>query len=86
MNGVEIKGRQVAVDWVVPKATYEASLHISEDMEDEQCEEGGTGSDIERGRKGGRKDSEVSEDDSSSGKTVMRLTDSELWRFDLQSP
>ena len=83
---MEIKGRQVAVDWVVPKPTYEASLHISKDMEDEKCEEGGSGSDVERGREGGREDSEFSEDDISSGKTVMRLTGSELWRFDLQSP
>ena len=67
---MEIKGRQVAVDWVVPKSTYEASLGISEDMEDEECEEDDTGSDIERGREGGREDSEASEGDTSFAESV----------------
>ena len=39
VNGAEVKGRQVAVDWLVPKAQYEASLQKAEETDDDRQEE-----------------------------------------------
>ena len=36
MNGTELRGRLVAVDWVAPKSHYEASLQKTAETKDEK--------------------------------------------------
>ncbi|CAI8032101.1 Uncharacterized RNA-binding protein C4F6.14 [Geodia barretti] len=78
VNGVEVKGRPVAVDWVVPKTTYEVSLQSlgtrkeeeeevegeeEEGVEEEREEDGNEGEEGEEGEEEGEGEGEEEEEE-----------------------